>query len=148
MGDQTGSRFYRIRDGFYNICFQFYRIPGGFYNICPQIYRTSPRFYRIRGGFYNISLRFCKIRRGFYRTSPGFWNGAVVLGLSILVILANANIVEAEPEEGNNAIRLVSWSSSPSQMKTDIAPIFTVLRHADWGITPDNKTYLGVRFQF
>ena len=73
---------------------------------------------------------------------------AVLFGIGLFAILVSYNIVEAEPEEGSNNIKLVSMSFSQPQIKTGFGPVLNVLQHIDMGVTPDNRTYLGLRFQF
>jgi hypothetical protein len=73
----------------------------------------------------------------------------VAVGLVLIVggIVALAQMADADaPDDG---LRLVSMpSSSPSFSETGWGTALKILQHVDFGVTADNKAYLGLRFQF
>jgi hypothetical protein len=71
----------------------------------------------------------------------------VLLGGFFVYLVAYGLTSEADaPDDG---IRLVSMqNNSPSLPETRFGTALKVLQHVDFGVTADNKTYAGLRFQF
>jgi hypothetical protein len=71
---------------------------------------------------------------------------ALLFGLGLFGILANAGIVEADqPDDG---IRMVSMQNLQSVSDIRFLSVMEFLQHIDVGVTPEKRAYFGLRFRF
>jgi hypothetical protein len=76
-------------------------------------------------------------------------SGAITAGIALILVgffVVIPSLAEADaPDDG---LRMVSLARSQTVSKTGLGPALNVLQHVDLGVTPENKAYVGLRFQF
>jgi hypothetical protein len=76
-------------------------------------------------------------------------SGAITAGIVLVCVVYFAVIPSlAESDKPDNGLRLASLSRSQTVSETGLGPVLGVLQHVDLGVTPENKAYVGFRFQF
>jgi hypothetical protein len=72
----------------------------------------------------------------------GYGVGLVLVTLIPIILYYS----EAEPEDTD--LKLASMPSSQSVPENGFSSALKVLQHVDLGVTSENRTYVGLRFQF
>jgi hypothetical protein len=73
---------------------------------------------------------------------------AVGAGLIAALIIIGVTVAVTEADQPEDGLRLASLSSSSPVSETGFGPVLNILQHVDVGVTPENKAYVGLRFQF
>jgi hypothetical protein len=67
------------------------------------------------------------------------------------IIVDNSSHASIQPEDDSqfsDGLRLTSMAESQSVPENGFSSTLKALQHIDLGVTPENKTYVGLRFQF